>query len=273
MGRLDETGSPDARVPRITVVTVVRNAVGTIDHCLDSMDEQTGGPWEHLIMDGASTDGTLDRLRQRERPGRILHSAPDDGLYDALNKGFARARGEILGLLHADDAWAHAGGLERVARTFEDPEVLAVCGDLEYVSGRDGRTVIRYWRSGPPSPRAFRWGWMPAHPTVFVRREVWNGSGGYRTDMRVAADYEWMLRLFHVQAVPLTWLPEVLVRMRVGGTSNRGWRNLLCKALEDWRAWRVNGLEMGPVLMLAKPLLKVGQWWYRHKPASGGKNS
>ena len=263
-------GASEGLASRVSVVTVVRNAVATIDRCLDSMDAQTGGPWEHLVMDGASTDGTLQRLQGRERKGRILHSAPDGGLYDALNKGFARARGEILGLLHADDAWAHPGVLERGAEVFEDPSVQAVCADLEYVSGTDGGAVRRYWRSGTPSASAFRWGWMPAHPTVFVRRGVWDGGGGYRTDMRVAADYEWMLRLFHVQAVPLTAVPEVLVRMQVGGTSNRGWRNLLCKSLEDWRAWRLNGLEMGPVLILAKPLLKVGQWWNRQRPEHGG---
>ena len=229
---------------------------------MDSLQRQTYPLREHLVQDGGSTDGTLDIIRARADADTRLETARDGGIYDALNRGIARATGDVVGLLHSDDLFAHEGVLSRVAAAFADPSVDGVYGDLEYVAQDDPARVIRYWRSGAYRPERLRRGWMPPHPTLFLRREVFARHGAYDTDFRIAADYEAILRWLTRADLRLAYIPEVLVRMRIGGESNRSLGRILRKSREDLRAIRRHGLG-GIGVLAAKNLSKVGQFLRR----------
>ena len=245
--------------PLISVITAVYNRADTIQGALDSLGGQTWPAVEHIVVDGGSTDGTLAVLEASRKRIATLVSEPDDGIYDALNKGLALARGEVVGLLHSDDCFAHEQVLERVAEAFADPDVEGVYGDLDYVSKAEPGRIIRRWRSGEYRRSQLAWGWMPPHPTLFLRRSVIERWGGYDTRYRIAGDYDAMLRYLARGGVRLAYLPEVLVKMRVGGESNRSLSRILRKSREDYRALRENGVG-GVGTLLAKNLRKVGQF-------------
>ena len=192
------------------------------------------------------------------RPADRLISEPDRGIYDALNKGVGAASGDVVGLLHSDDVFAHAGVLERVAGAFEDPAVEAVYGDLIYVSQSDLNQVVRHWRSGEFAPWKLALGWMPPHPALFLRREVYERVGPFDLGYRISADYDFILRAFRMGLVA-RWLPETLVRMRLGGASNAGLRRLIRKSSEDWRAAARAGY-FPPATVAAKNLAKLPQF-------------
>jgi len=208
-----------------------------------------------------STDGTLEILRKREGHGLRVVSEPDAGIYDAMNKGVALATGEVVGILNADDVYAGPQVLARVAEVFRDPSVEACYGDLVYVDPEDTDRVLRYWRSGTGSPEKFRWGWMPPHPTFFVRRSVYERYGLFSLDLGSAADYELMLRFLVGHRIAAVYIPEVLVRMRTGGMSNASVKNRLKANRMDRRAWRVNALRPYFWTFLMKPLRKLPQYW------------
>jgi glycosyltransferase involved in cell wall biosynthesis len=245
---------------RISVVTTLFNAKDTAAECLDSVAEQTYLQREHIVIDGGSGDGTLALLQQRRAQLAVLVSEPDGGIYFGLNKGIARATGEVVGLLHADDVYADTQVLSRVAVAFADPAVQAVYGDLQYVARADPQRVIRQWQAGAFRPARLRWGWMPPHPTLFLRRSLYKRFGLFDTRYRIAADYDLILRMLTTLAAgEVRYLPHVLVRMRVGGVSNRSVRTVLRKSWEDYRALRANGV--GGVGTLAwKNLSKLPQF-------------
>lgn len=252
---------------KISVVTVTYNCAATIADCLASVASQQGVRHEHVVIDGASRDGTRELLEQHRQQLAILVSEPDAGLYDALNKGIARCTGDVVGFLHADDLYAGPQVLAQVAAAFADPRVDAVYGDLQYVSQHDAGQVVRHWRSTPFTRRQLEWGWMPPHPTLYLRRGVYDRLGVFDTRYRIAADYDFILRLFTQPGLKATHLPEVLVKMRVGGASNRSLRNIVRKSVEDWRALRRNGVGAlsGVGALLWKNLGKLGQ--FRRNPA------
>jgi glycosyltransferase involved in cell wall biosynthesis len=223
---------------KISVITATWNCAATVEGCLASVAAQTWPLREHIVIDGASTDGTVDLIAKHLPALSVFVSEPDRGIYDALNKGITRARGDVIGFLHADDLYARADVLERIANAFADPEVCAVYGDLEYVDKDDVEQVVRHWRSSPCTSMRLRWGWMPPHPTLYVRRTWYERLGAFDLRYRIAADYECVLRLFSNRDFRTTYLPEVLVRMRTGGTSNGSVRNILRKSFEDWLALR-----------------------------------
>jgi glycosyltransferase len=197
---------------------------------------------EHIIMDGGSNDGTLEILERRRDQLAVLVSEPDSGTYFGLNKGLALATGEVVGFLHGDDVYADAEVLAWIAAAFADPAVDAVYGDLLYVASNDTAHVIRYWRAGDYRPERLRWGWMPPHPTLYLRRSLYERFGVFDTRYRIAADYDLMLRMLTQLPGRAVYLPQVLVRMRVGGVSNRSLRTVLRKSWEDYRALRANGV-------------------------------
>ncbi len=245
---------------RISVVTAVFNAASTVEECLRSVDSQSHGAVEHVLVDGGSTDGTLDRVRAFQGRRVSLVSEPDRGIYDAMNKGIRRATGEVVGILGADDVYADGAVLADVAAALDRTGADSCYGDLEYVRRDAPEKVVRRWRSGPYRPGLFRRGWMPPHPTFFVRKTVYDRLGLFRDDFRIAADYELMLRFFEKGCITTSYIPRVLVRMRLGGASNRGLRNLWRKSREDRRAWEVNGLEGGWSTIVAKNLSKLPQF-------------
>jgi len=254
----------------ISIVTAVYNRADTIGDAIKSLQAQTHAYVEHILQDGGSSDGTLDVLAAFADPRLRLESGRDGGIYDALNRGIARSTGEVVGLLHSDDLFAHPHVLAQVAAAFEDPQVEGVYGDLEYVARNDPSRVIRYWRAGDYHPYLLRRGWMPPHPTLFLRRSVFERYGTYDTEFRIAADYEAILRWLTRGRIRLAYLPEVLVRMRVGGESNRSAGRILRKSREDLRAIRRHNVG-GVRVLAAKNLSKITQFLWRDRSHSRGK--
>jgi glycosyltransferase involved in cell wall biosynthesis len=226
----------------ISIITAVRNRANVISEAIDSLRGQLHSEIEHIVIDGASTDNTLSILRDCADPSAVIVSEPDNGIYDALNKGLFLASGEIIGVLHSDDFFADQKVLSDVAAQFADPAVDAVYGDLDYVSRRNPAHVVRRWRSGPFDMRRLDWGWMPPHPTLFIRRSVFERLGGFNTIYRVSADYDLILRYFKMGRINATYIPRVLVKMRLGGESNRSIAKIWRKTREDWQALRSNGV-------------------------------
>jgi len=248
---------------KISIVTAVLNGEKTIGHAIRSILDQTHEEIEHIIIDGGSTDGTLRVIEgYHSSPIRVL-SEPDQGIYDAMNKGIALASGEVIGILSADDFYRHGEVLAQVARAFEHSEVDSCYGDLDYVDVMDTSRVIRHWRAGPYDLRSFYWGWMPPHPAFFARRKAYQTYGGYNLELGSAADYELMLRFLLKHRITATYLPDTLVCMRTGGMSNVSLRNRIHANLMDRKAWRVNGLKPYPWTLWLKPLRKIGQFWLK----------
>lgn len=247
---------------QISVVTAVFNRAETLGDALRSVHGQTWCNVEHVVIDGGSTDGSLDVLAQHGAGIATMISEPDQGLYDALNKGIRNATGDIIGFMHADDQFASPRALARVAAAFDDPSVAAVYGDLAYVKETDATRVVRYWRAGSYRRDQFTQGWMPPHPTFYVRREIYERFGGFDTRYRIAADYENMLRILWSGRVQPTYIPELLVRMRMGGTSNASLLNVLRKSREDYAAMRQNGMG-GLHALLLKNVTKLPQFVVR----------
>ena len=253
---------------RISVVTVCYNAAQTLADAVDSVLDQTSDPsapfeLEYIVVDGGSTDGTLDLLAPHRNRIATLISEPDNGLYDAMNKGIKAATGDIVAILNADDVYASTDVLARVAATFRDSGVEAVYGDLNYVTADDLSKVTRRWNAGPYTPGAFRRGWMPPHPALFVRRACYDRWGLFTLTLRSAADYELMLRFIHRHGMTLAYLPETLVLMRAGGGSNASFKHRIRAHREDWKAWRMNGFHPSLFTLLAKPLRKLPQFLSR----------
>lgn len=247
---------------KISVITATFNRVDTVAQALASVRGQSWPQVEHIVIDGASTDGTLQVIEAQRVRLAVLVSEPDGGLYEALNKGFALATGDVVGLLHSDDFFADAQVLARVALAFADPAVDGVYGDLDYVAKADSSRIVRRWRSGAYTREKLSRGWMPPHPTLFLRRSVIERWGGFDTSYRIAADYDAVLRYLAKGGISLAYIPEVLVKMRLGGESNRSLARILRKTREDYAALRRNGVG-GAGALLWKNLSKVGQFFVR----------
>jgi glycosyltransferase involved in cell wall biosynthesis len=242
----------------ISIITACYNNVATITDVLDCLRDQSHRDYEHVVVDGASSDGTLQLLQAHREDIAVLVSERDAGIYDALNKGLRRCSGDVVGFLHADDVLDNTQVLSQISTCFEDPSVDVVYGDLVYVPAHDISKVVRYWRSGSFHPRMLSRGWMPPHPTLYVRRSVYELVGSFDTNYRIAGDYESILRIFRLPNLRCHYLPQVLVRMRTGGMSNKSVANLWRKTSEDYRALRQHGIGgLGSVLY--KNLRKVQQ--------------
>ena len=244
---------------KISVITASWNCIDTINECLDSVGAQSWGNTEHVVIDGASKDGTVDLLKSRRNDISVLVSEQDNGIYDALNKGVEHASGEVVGFLHADDIYADENVLADVAAAFDDSTIQAVYGDLQYVQKQDTNRVVRFWRSAPFTPCRLAAGWMPAHPTLYVRREWYQRIGGFDTRYRIAADYFSILQMFSQPDFRSVYLPRVMVKMRLGGESNRSLKNIIRKSREDLDALRRSGVG-GTGALLWKNLSKVTQF-------------
>jgi glycosyltransferase len=245
---------------KISVITAVYNRIATIGDALESVRAQTWQDVQHVVIDGASTDGTLELLQARRDEIAVLVSEPDNGIYDALNKGIARATGDVIGLMHSDDLYADQSVLADVAAALDDPKADAVYGDLEYVAQDDTSRVIRRWRSGAYSPELLHRGWMPPHPTLYLRRQVIERWGAFDASYRIAADYDAVLRYFGRGGIRPAYVPRVLVKMRVGGESNRSVGRMMRKSKEDYTALRRNQIG-GLVTLARKNFSKLGQFF------------
>lgn len=247
---------------RVSLITVCYNAAKTIGATLESVRRQRNVAIEYHIVDGASTDGTQDVIRAAvpalEAAGVTVRytSEPDRGLYDAINKGVARATGDLVGILNADDVFDSEDVLAEVVTAFADGSLEAVYGDVRFVRGSSEKT-IRYYSSRHWKPWMHNWGYMPAHPTVYVRRSVFDRFGAYRSDYAISADFEWMVRVFCRGRVVRRYLPRCLVRMRLGGKSTAGLGAMLQLNRENVRANRANGYFSILPMMLPKYFYKI----------------
>lgn len=249
---------------KISVITATYNCQDTLVDTLESVLSQSHHSVESIVIDGASTDGTLAVLESYRSRLNVLISERDGGIYDALNKGIKNATGDVIGFLHADDVFENSEVLAKIATAFQDAAVLAVYGDLVYVRHGDIGQVIRYWKSGSYNDEALSRGWMPPHPTFYVRRSVYELWGGFNTRYRIAADYDTVVRFLALEKIRTVYIPEVLVRMRAGGISNRSLKTIIHKTLEDYDVVRRNQLG-GVGTLLFKNFTKISQFWRRIK--------
>jgi glycosyltransferase involved in cell wall biosynthesis len=247
--------------PLFSIVTALYNRKSTILDCLRCLNAQMFRDFEHLVVDGGSTDGCLELVRQESNENTRLTSEPDKGIYDALNKGTAAATGNYLGILHADDLFFDEGTLTKVASIAQNDSPDIIFGNLVYVDHFNAYKIRRRWRTGPYSRKSFRFGWMPPHPAVFFRLDYLRAVGPYRTDLKISGDYELLIRAMYLKTPRIAYIDEDLVRMRVGGISNSSISNRLQANREDRLAWSLNGLTPPPLLRLTKPLRKIGQFF------------
>jgi glycosyltransferase involved in cell wall biosynthesis len=253
---------------KISIITVVYNNEATISSAIESVLSQTYKDKEYIVIDGGSTDGTLDKINQYRSQIDIFVSEPDKGIYDAMNKGLTKATGDVVCILNSDDLYPHEHVIERVAKELNASGSDAVYGDLVYVSPDDVNRVTRYWKSGNFKTKSFKYGWMPPHPAFFVKKSVYDKYGHFNTKLKSAADYELMLRFVYKNEIKLAYFPEVLVKMRTGGLSNSSLKNRLMANKEDKAAWEINGLKPYVFTLYLKPLRKVIQYIQRPVPDS-----
>ena len=237
---------------KISIITVSYNSAATIAETLKSVASQTHDAVEQIVIDGASKDDTLAVVREHGRHVAKVQSEPDRGIYEAMNKGLGLASGDIVGFLNADDHYAHERVLANVAQAFHDPRIEAVLGDVAFFRPERPRRLTRRYSAKRFEPKRLAWGWMPPHPGLFARRDVYQRVGPFRTDYRIAGDFEWIVRAFGLHPIQYKHLPEILVHMRTGGISTSGWRNTLLLNREVMRACRENGLSTNWAKLLSK---------------------
>ncbi len=243
----------------VSIITATFNSEATIADCLQSVSNQTYQHIEHIIIDGRSTDNTLTIIEQHQFKGKLV-SEKDNGIYDAMNKGITNSKGDIIGILNSDDLYMNNSIIEKVVKLFEQENCDAVYGDLIYVDGHDGTTIKRHWKAGSFKKNDFLYGWMPPHPTFFVKKEVYEKFGIFNLSVFTAADYELMLRFVYKYGIKVAYLQEIMVKMRTGGASNESISNRLLANKGDRMAWRINGLKPYWFTLIAKPLRKITQF-------------
>ncbi len=249
---------------KISIITVTYNSAKTIQRAIESVEAQSFGPIEHVLVDGASNDGTKEiiaryaekyKVGEGQKSVRYL-SEPDNGIYNAINKGIAMATGDVIGFLHSDDMLYSPYSIEHIASAFENKGVDLVYSDLQYC--KKGKT-IRLWKSAPYRPSSLKYGWMPPHPTVYCRREVYEHVGKYDEWFRISADYDMVLRIFK-GGYQSMYLPEVLVCMETGGISNKNTRTRISKTKEDYWVLKKNHVGAGFFTVACKQLRKLPQF-------------
>ena len=247
--------------PKISIITVAFNSQSTIKSTIQSIDNQDYNNLEYILIDGASTDWTLDILEFYKDKINYFVSEPDEGIYDAMNKGIKAASGDIIGILNSDDFYPNNEVLSKVAKVFEDSNCDCLYGDLVYVEQGDASKIVRYWQSGSFKKSKLKRGWMLPHPTFFVKKEIYEKYGLYNTELKSAADYEMILRLLSRHQISVEYIPEIIVKMRQGGKSNSSIWNRLRANKEDSRAWALNNMYRPYFVRVLKPLIKLKQFF------------
>ena len=247
---------------KVSIITATFNSESTILETIGSVHAQRDVDKEHIVVDGASTDRTMELVGNHASVTKSV-SEPDEGIYHAMNKGISLATGDIVGILNSDDTYSDDRVLASVMGTFERSGADVVYGDLVYVHSSDPSRIVRTWKSGAYREGSFKWGWMPPHPTFFVRREAYLRHGLFNLDIGTSADYELMLRFMHIRRLKAAYLDRVLVRMRSGGASNESLAARWKANRNDRKAWKMNGVSPFWFTMYLKPIRKVGQYLIR----------
>lgn len=247
---------------KVTIITVTHNSVLFLADCIESIIAQDYDNIEHIIIDANSTDGTLELLNHYDQ--HIAHwvSESDNGMYDAINKGMALATGSIIGILNSDDKLASETVITDIVNCFKTNQADAVYGDLVYVEKLNMQNIIRYWRGNSFKRFRFNYGWMPAHPTFYVRANLIKDLGGYETHYYTAADYEFMTRYLYRYRINACYLPKLIVRMRAGGQSNKNFNIRVRANRRDYLAMKVNKIPFPFAVSILKPIIKLHQYYY-----------
>jgi len=244
----------------LSILTVTYNSLHTLKDAYASLCAQTYAQWEWVVQDGGSSDGTVAWLENLSDERISLVSEKDAGIYDALNKAVRRAKGEWIGLLHSDDLYPNNDSLQEVVAAMKGKD--AIYGDLKYVQAADVTKVLRYWQSGDFSPTLLQKGWMPPHPTLFLRKEIYTRVGEFDTQFKIAADYDFMLRVLQLPQLKIHYLPQVLMLMRQGGASSKI-SNLLAKSKEDLRVLKKNQIPKRHLVLIRKIAGKFKQFIFK----------
>lgn len=249
---------------KVSIITSTYNSAATVSDTLVSVEKQTYiKDIEHIIIDGISIDNTLNIVKHFEHVKKVVSEA-DNGIYDAMNKGIKLATGEIIGILNSDDFYAHETVIEEIVEIFDKTGCDAVYGDLIFVHPEKPHKILRKWIAGGYDENLFLKGWMPPHPTFFVKKEVYDKLGMFNIALRSSADYELLIRFMYVNKIKVQYLPDVLVHMRSGGQSTKSFSNRIKAHKEDYLAWRLNRVKPKWFTLLFKPLRKVKQFLQPH---------
>ncbi len=242
---------------RVSIITISYNSGKTIEATIRSVLAQEDADIEYIIVDGGSSDNTLEIIEKYKHRIAQVISEKDNGIYDAMNKGVRLASGDLIGILNSDDTYAYPNVVADIVASIGEQD--AVYADLQYVNADTGK-VVRHWKSGLYQAGDFLKGWMPPHPTFFVRKVCYNQFGLYLTNHGTTADYELMLRMIHKHGITLSYLPKVIIQMKTGGASNVGWKQRVKANQQDRMAWQLNGLSPKWYTLFLKPLRKLLQF-------------
>lgn len=245
---------------KVSIITATFNSENTIKDTLASLDSQDYPNIEYIVVDGGSTDKTVETVKQHSKRLTKIISEPDQGIYDALNKGIQTATGDVVGFLHSDDMFAYSSAVTDIVNQLSLHNADAVYADLDYVGADNTANVVRRWRSGEYQRNKLTRGWMPPHPTFYMKRSCYQAYGGFDLSFRIAADYDSLLRYLFVYQVKTIYLPKVTIKMRLGGISNRSLKSILQKTQEDIRALKGNKI-IWPIAIIWKNISKIPQFF------------
>jgi glycosyltransferase involved in cell wall biosynthesis len=252
---------------KISIITVTYNSLSTIENCISSIIKQTYKDIDHVVVDGSSTDGTLNFLIKNSKYISTLISQPDNGIYDAMNKGINLAKGDIIGFLNSDDFYANNQIINKVAKVFSENPLLDACyADLIYVDRKNTSQIVRYWKSNEFESGAFLKGWSPPHPTFFVRSSVYKRFGNFNLNYKFASDVELMMRLMEVCKIRIKYVPEVWVLMRTGGKSNKNIKNILIQNQEVLHALRAHQFQINSIIFYIKKIILRSKQFLKKPP-------
>lgn len=246
---------------KVSIITVTYNSSKYIEDCINSIIRQDYKDIEYIIIDGGSTDGTVEIIEKNSQYIFKWISEEDGGMYDALNKGMRLATGDVVGILNSDDVLASADVISAIVKSFEEHNVDSLYGDLVYVDPNDLQKILRFWKGLPYKRRRFNYGWMPAHPTFYVRRELIEKYGGYESHYYTAADFEFMARYLYRFRISSYYLPKLIVKMRAGGASNESIYSRLRANRRDYLAMKKNKIPFPLIVSILKPLIKMPQFY------------
>lgn len=245
---------------KISIITVCFNSSKTIIDTIESVNNQSFKKIEHIFIDGLSNDNTLEIIKLNSKKKKVIISEQDNGIYDAINKGISIASGDVIGILHSDDLLCSSEIISDLMDKIQNENLDGVYGDLQYVDKRNTNKIVRFWKSCEFSPNLLRRGWMPAHPTLILKKEVYLKHGVFDKSFKIAADYDFILRIFKDSELKFGYLPKVVNKMRLGGISNRNLKNIIKKFKEDYRAIRSNNIG-GFVTLILKNTTKIKQFF------------
>lgn len=244
-----------------TILTAVYNNKPHIEECIQSVLSQDYDQIEHIIIDGGSNDGTVEIINKYQDKISKFISEPDEGIYYALNKGIKAASGDVVGLLHSDDMFYDEHVISKIAELFKKTNTDSVYSDLVYVYKDNPDKILRYWKAGEFNYNSLKMGWMPPHPAFFVKKNIYDKFGGFDTSYKIASDYEIVLRFLAKHKISSSYLPEVTVKMRTGGASNKSISNIKHKSQEDYKALKAAGFSLPAFTLFWKNLRKVPQFF------------